>query len=43
MVPRSCAQPISPTATSSGCIGVASTASYVLAYLSLKNMFMVVS
>ena len=37
MVPRIRAQPISPSATWVGRIGVASTASYSLAYLSRKK------
>ena len=42
-MPRSCAQAISPTAMSVGPSGVASIASYVLAYLSLKKTFVVES
>jgi hypothetical protein len=42
-VPRLTAQPISPSATSAGDIGVASTASYSRAYFSLKNTFIVES
>src|SRR4051812_23980234 len=41
--PRMSAQQVSPTAMSPAPTGVASMASYVLAYLSLKNMLNVVS
>ena len=43
MVPRSSAQPISPSATWAGRIGVARIASYSLAYFSRKKMLNVES
>src|SRR5207247_9402612 len=43
MVPRSRAQPISPSATWAGRIGVARIASYSLAYFSRKKMLNVES
>src|SRR6266700_4036269 len=43
MVPRNSAQPISPSATWAGRIGVARTASYSLSYLSRKKMLNVES
>src|ERR1700750_1496002 len=43
MVPRSSAQPISPSATWAGRIGVARIASYNLAYFSRKKMLNVES